>query len=77
MKCMILKCITNNCKPLQNFDFQKTELPFRFIWFEKFGLLFLIDWRMESIACLLLYLVMKIEFLNIFAKSHIKHGQQQ
>ena len=24
------------CKPPQNFDFWKTELYFKFIWFEKF-----------------------------------------
>ena len=35
LKC-IFKCISNNCKPPQNFDFRKTEMSFRFIWFEKF-----------------------------------------
>ena len=33
---VFLKCITNNCKPPQNFDFRETELSFRFIWFKKF-----------------------------------------
>ena len=35
LKC-IFKCIINNCKPPQNFEFLKTELSCRFIWFEKF-----------------------------------------
>ena len=32
----ILKCIINNCKPPQSFEFSETELPCRFICFEKF-----------------------------------------
>ena len=40
MRCMIQKCILNciviNFKPTQNFDFQKTDMHFRFILFEKF-----------------------------------------
>ena len=35
------------CKPPQNFDFWKTELSFKFAWFECFhmGLLFLTWWE--------------------------------
>ena len=76
---IVLKCTTNNCKPSQNFDYQKTELSLKFIWFEKFPCvwLFSLDERMEPIACLLFYLIIKMEVLNIFAKSHIKHDRQQ
>ena len=35
LKC-VLKCITNNCKPPQNFEFQKTELSFRFFRLKSF-----------------------------------------
>ena len=78
MKCLIqkciLKCITNNCKPPQNFVFQKTELSFRFrfIWFEKFpyGFAFSLDGRMELIACLLFYLVIKMEVLRFCEKPY-------
>ena len=71
MKCLIwnciLKCITNNSKPPQNFDFQKTELSFRFILFEKFslGLLFLLCGKMEPIVCLLFYLIINMEVLSL------------
>ena len=36
IECMLMKCINNNCKPPQNFEFPETELSCRFIWFEKF-----------------------------------------
>ena len=49
----ILKCITNNCKLPQNLNFRKTELS-----------LFLLDGRMEPIACLLFYLVVQMEVLT-------------
>ena len=35
LKC-ISKCIINNFKPPQNFEFLESELSCRFIWFEKF-----------------------------------------
>ena len=77
MKCMILKCIlkriTNNCKPPQSSDFFYIYL----VWKVSMGLLFSIDEKMETIGCPVFYLVMKMEVLNIFAKSHIRHGRQQ
>ena len=77
----ILKCIIKNCKPPQSFDFTETKLLLKFIWFEKvsMSLLPLLDERIKSILCLLLYLLIKIEVLawNIFTKSHIKHDRQK
>ena len=56
MKCIILKrilkCITNNCKPLRNFDFLEAELSFRFVWFEKFPcVIFYFRWE-DGTYCL-------------------------
>ena len=47
------------CKPPQNFDFRKTELPFRFIWFEKFpyGFVILTLWE-DGIYCLSLSFIL-------------------
>ena len=75
--------MTKICKPTQNFDFQKTELSLRFIWFEKFPWVFYSNsmggWNLFSVFCLLLYLFITMEVLaqNIFAKNHIKQGRQQ
>ena len=77
MKCMIQKCIlnytTNNCKPAQNFDFRKTELSFSCIQFEKnfhMGSLFSLDRKMELIACLQFYVVIKMEVLSFCEKPN-------
>ena len=68
MNCMILNYILK-CIKLRFYAY--------LVWQISMVLLVSIDGRMESIACLLFYLVMKTEVLNILAKSHIKHGQRQ
>ena len=62
--------MTNNCKPTQNFDFQKPKLCFRFIWSEKFpyGLLFSLNGRIKLIYCLLFYLVIKMKVKSFCEK---------
>ena len=68
MNCMILNYILK-CIKLRFYAY--------LVWQISMVLLVPIDGRMEPIACVLFYLVMKTEVLNILAKSHIKHGQRQ
>ena len=59
LKC-ILKCVTSNCKPPQDFDFPETKLLFRFVWFEKSQYVYYSRWKKGSyIACHLFYLFIK------------------
>ena len=56
------------------------ELRFESVWIglkSSMGLQFSLDGKLDPIACLMFYLVIKIEAPNIFAKKHIKHSQQQ
>ena len=76
MRCMIQKCILNciviNFKPTQNFDFQKTDMHFRFILFEKFPYEYIILtlWKDGTYCLSLFYLVIKMEVLSFSGKSY-------
>ena len=71
-----MNCIISNCKLPQNFDFGESEfaLALGLFGLKSFhmGFLFSFDGRMELIACLLFYLVIK---MKDFTKNHIKHGR--
>ena len=65
-------------KPCQNFVFSEIELSF-LLGLKTFHKCFILDERMEPIACVLLYLVIKMwEALawKSFSKYQIKHDQQ-
>ena len=68
------------CQPPQNFDFQKTDLSFRFIWYETFPYGFVIlTWWEDVTYCLSFVLFghenRSSEFLQ--KKSHGRHHYKQ
>ena len=67
--------IINVCKPYKNFDFPEAEEPFRFVWFEEFPWFVIFGGRIEPVACLVFYFVIKM-WENL-CKKHIKIGKQQ
>ena len=52
--------IINVSKQLKNFDFQETVQSFRFVGLNSFHGFVILEGRMESIACLVFYLIIKI-----------------
>ena len=59
MKCMIqkciLKCVTNNCKPPQSSDFQKSEVSLSFVSSEKIPYIcyshLMLGWNLLPVFC--------------------------
>ena len=79
-KC-ILKCITNNCKPLKNFDFRKNWAIFLLYVYLAwkvstwvFYSYLMGAWILLPVFCFIWSY--KWKFWD-FAKNHIKHGRQQ